>query len=132
MLGSNKHGNLGIGIEEQSLTPVIIESLLEAASFGIKVSEMKVGERHTLAVMNMSETGPDIKDNSEGSETKSRIFVWGNNSFSQLGVKGVKKKVIDIPHLLVPEDFTPEVLFVDAHSTYSGAVDVHGNVIIIF
>lgn len=107
-----------------------MESLREAVSFGIKVAQIDVGDNHTLAVMDMVDNDEENEEDVEHVSTKSRIFVWGNNNFCQLGVRDVKKHLIDIPHLLDPEDFNPEVVSVTANSTYSSAIDIEGNVIL--
>lgn len=119
MFGDNSLGNLGMGPSTNSIisTPMIVESLQTAAEYGIKVSSISVGENHTIAIMNMQ-----IEEN-----PKSDIFVWGSNSFNQLGLKDAKNQIIDVPHQLDPESFKDGFSVVDAHSSYSAAVDTNGN-----
>lgn len=124
--GGNHHGNLGIGSDELveiALNPTLIESLKEAVSFGIRVSEVQVGDSHTIAIMNMIESEFEEDSSSAHESLRSRAFVWGDNTYSQLGLRDITKPIVDIPHLLDPAHFQPELLQVTANSSYSAAVD---------
>lgn len=119
MFGDNSQGNLGMGspLISPITKPKIVDSLQTAAEYGIKVSSIKVGESHTIAIMNMQiEESP-----------KNDLFVWGSNGFNQLGLKDAKNQIIDVPHQLDPENFQNGFSEIDAHSTYSAAVDTNGD-----
>ena len=118
MFGDNSKGNLGMGNFDDLETPKLVDSLVEAASYGIKVSEISVGENHTIAIMDMNmEEGPDTG-----------LFVWGNNDFGQLGLRDTKDQSISVPYQLDPESFVNGFKGIGAHGTYTGAVDSEGQV----
>ena len=117
MFGDNENGNLG-NDEEYCLRPQLIESFVEAASHGVKVASIEVGDGHTLSMMDMS---LEV-------DQKCGVFVWGSNLFSQLGLKENREKVVSIPLVLENEGFEKGLSCIKAHSSYSAAVDREGKV----
>lgn len=119
IFGDNQDGLLGLGHQENTFGPQLIESLTEAASYGIRVKQVAIGSTHSICLMDMKEV--------EQSDTDG-VFVWGLNQFSQLGLKEGNIQFVDVPTQLDPEVFSKGVKQVGAFSTYSAAIDSEGTI----
>jgi alpha-tubulin suppressor-like RCC1 family protein len=104
MFGNNSSGNLGVGDEQPRLSPIVPNSFLEAANYGMKVRAVAVGNKHSVCLMDI-----------EGDEDSSLIFAWGGNEFSQLG--SIDAQIQKASHVAIPHQIFTN-LEVTVHSIY--------------
>ena len=120
VFGDNTYGNLGLGDFEERDEPVLVESLSEAATYGIKVKEIVVGDNHCLALMTIEEE-----------ETLGQmVFGWGSNEFSQLGSQDSGEEpaqCMNVPFQVL-KSFSQSISSISSLSNYASLVSELGEV----
>ena len=119
--GDNSEGSLGLGDQELHEGIVQLQSFTEAASYGIKVESVAVGEVHSLALAKSAEE-----------PSKQYIFGWGANNFNQLGdqytdIGDESDSIVLVPHQML-ESFEKSIKSVYCYSTYSAVLTDNGDV----
>lgn len=91
--GNNEWGKLGTNSTENQTAAHQIESLKEAAEYGIRVINMSCGESHSQAILqSMNTNDQDI------TEMTQSLFVWGCGLSCQLGIDDINLDMVIIPH----------------------------------
>jgi alpha-tubulin suppressor-like RCC1 family protein len=104
--GNNEFGQLGIGGNTSTSTPVEVEGAL----LGLDVVAIAAGDRHSLALT--AENGTTT------------VWAWGNNDFGQLGIGGTNGTSTPAQVLNLPND----VIAIAAGAFHSLALTSNGDI----
>jgi alpha-tubulin suppressor-like RCC1 family protein len=122
--GDNSEGCLGLGDQDPHEEITQVHSFSEAASYGIIIESIAVGDVHSLALARSTENS-----------SSQFLFGWGANSFNQLGdnwsqTEDESESIVLVPHQML-ESFEKQITSVFCHSTFSAVVTIEGEVEVI-
>ncbi|CAD8173509.1 unnamed protein product [Paramecium pentaurelia] len=106
--GSNKQGKLGMN--NSVTTPTLFDIFSEASQYGWQLQKIAVGLDHSVALIEV--------------EDENKIFVWGSNTYQQLGFDA-SEQFVAIPHQL-DLDNLPRIVDIYAQHNYTMAIDEEG------
>ena len=122
---SNEWGKLGNNSTENIKNATEIESLKEAAEYGIRIQDMSIGESHGMAILGSW----NIDETNNQKELVTNLVVWGCGVNCQLGIDDNNLDMVLIPHQLEIEPFNTFLIrSVHACHNYSAVLTSNGDV----